>query len=81
MVYSLPSERLVVSQTFELCESLNAVAVAVELHKLLDNKKAAPEAKVAVLEALGDMSKAAGAWCSTGCCGVLDCCATATCCV
>ena len=47
-------------QAFELCESLNAVGAVLDLHKLLENRKALPESKIAVLEALGDISKAAG---------------------
>ncbi|CAM9898509.1 unnamed protein product, partial [Laminaria digitata] len=47
-------------QAFELCESLNAVGAVLDLHKLLGNRKALPESKMAVLEALGDISKAAG---------------------
>ncbi|CAM9613879.1 unnamed protein product [Ectocarpus sp. 6 AP-2014] len=48
------------SQVFELCESLNAVGAVLDLHKLLDNRKALPESRMAVLEALGEVSKAAG---------------------
>lgn len=48
-------------QAFELCESLNAVGTVLDLHKLLENKKASAMSKVAVLEALGEVSKAAGA--------------------
>eukprot|EP00752_Nemacystus_decipiens_P013802 g12254.t1 len=50
------------SQAFELCESLNAVGAVLDLHKLLDNKKALPEAesKMAVLEALGEISRTTG---------------------
>lgn len=47
-------------QTFELCESLNAVGTVLDLHKLLENRKASPEARIAGLEALGEVSKAAG---------------------
>lgn len=49
-------------QAFELCESLNAVGAVLDLHKLLENRKALPESKMAVLEALGDISKAAGTY-------------------
>lgn len=49
------------AQAFELCESLNAVGAVLDLHKLLENRKALPESKIAVLEALGEISKAAGA--------------------
>lgn len=49
-------------QAFELCESLNAVGAVLDLHKLLDNRKALPEAesKMAVLEALGEISRTTG---------------------
>lgn len=51
-------------QAFELCESLNAVGVVLDLHKLLDNRKALPdpESKMAVLEALGEISRTTGAF-------------------
>lgn len=51
------------SQAFELCESLNAVGAVLDLHELLDNRKALPEAesKMAVLEALGEISRTTGA--------------------
>lgn len=50
-------------QAFEVCESLNAVGAVLDLHKLLDNRKALPEAesKMAVLEALGEISRTTGA--------------------
>jgi len=48
-------------QVFELCESLNAVGAVLDLHKLLENRKASPESKMAVLEALGEISKVTGA--------------------
>lgn len=53
--------RLFALQAFELCESLNGVGAVLDLHKLLDNRKASPASRVAVLEALGEVSKAAGA--------------------
>lgn len=61
-------------QAFELCESLNAVGAVLDLHKLLENRKALPESKMAVLEALGDISKAAGMYytCVTACWTSLD---------
>ena len=49
-------------QAFELCESLNAVGAVLDLHMLLENRKTSPDSKMAVLEALGDISKAAGMW-------------------
>lgn len=50
-------------QAFELCGSLNAVGAILDLHKLLDNRKALPEpaSKMAVLEALGEISRTTGA--------------------
>lgn len=61
-------------QAFELCESLNAVGAVLDLHKLLENRKALPVSKIAVLEALGDVSKAAGMCyaCVTACWTSLD---------
>lgn len=49
-------------QVFALCESLNAVGVVLDVHKLLENRKTSAEAKVAALDALGEISKAAGAF-------------------
>ncbi|CAM9480732.1 unnamed protein product, partial [Choristocarpus tenellus] len=48
-------------QVFELCESLNAVTVMLDMHKMLDDRKALPWERLAVLEALGEVAKAAGA--------------------
>lgn len=48
-------------EVFELCESLNAVGAVLDVHKLLENRKASPESKIAALEALGQISKASGA--------------------
>ncbi|CAM9429413.1 unnamed protein product, partial [Sphacelaria rigidula] len=45
-------------QVFALCESLNAVGVVLDVHKLLENRKTSAEAKVAALDALGEISKA-----------------------
>lgn len=62
MPFPVPTKtvKLLRPQAFELCESLNAVGAVLDLHKLLENRKALPESKMAVLEALGDISKAAG---------------------
>lgn len=51
----------IMRQVFELCESMNAVGAVLDVHKLLDNRKASSESKVAGLDALGEISKAAGA--------------------
>lgn len=47
-------------KAFELCESLNAVGAVLDVHKLLENRKASPESRIAALQALGEVSKAAG---------------------
>ena len=48
------------TQAFELCDSLNAVGAVLDLLKLLDNKKAPSDSKIATLEALGQVAQAAG---------------------